>query len=185
MVQPYQIMQSATPDGFEVALAQPGDTEEVMALLVEIAGWLRSRGSTQWAGLLEGKDSHNTANAIKRGDVFVFKRDDEIAGMVLLLGSPSQWDRELWGDKAFDGDGAVYLHRLAVRRKYARAGLGRTILNWCTSGISFPGKAWMRLDCVADNSTLNSFYSANGYGYAGENNGFCMYEKALVSSRQP
>lgn len=180
MVQPYRITQPVTPDGFEAAIAQPGDTEDVMALLVEIAEWLKSRGSTQWAGLLEGRDSHHTADAIRRGDVFVFKRDGEIAGMVLLLSRPSQWDRELWGDKAFDGDGAVYLHRLAVRRKYARAGLGRTILNWCTSGIHYPAKTWMRLDCIADNSTLNSFYADNGYVYDGENNGFCMYEKAMV-----
>lgn len=182
MVHPYTIIQSATLDEFEVAAAQPEDTEEVMSLLVGIAEWLKSRGSTQWSGLLEGKDSHNTADAIRRGDVFVFKQGPEIAGIVMLLSKPSQWDRELWGDKAFDGDGAVYLHRLAVHRKYARAGLGRTILNWCTSGIRFPGKQWMRLDCIADNPTLKSFYAANGYSYEGENGGFCMYFKGLEAS---
>jgi ribosomal protein S18 acetylase RimI-like enzyme len=179
MVQPYKIIQTTASGQFEVVVAQPGDTEEVMSLLVETAEWLKSRGSTQWAGLLEGKDSHNTADAIRRGDVFVFKQNQEIAGMVLLLSSPSPWDRELWGNKAFEGDGAVYLHRLAVRRKYARTGLGRTILNWCTSGIHFPGKEWMRLDCIADNPTLDSFYTANGYSYVGESGGFHMYDKAM------
>lgn len=95
MVHPYTIIQSATLDEFEVAAAQPEDTEEVMSLLVGIAEWLKSRGSTQWAGLLEGKDSHNTIDAIRRGDVFVFKQGLEIAGIVMLLSKPSQWDREL------------------------------------------------------------------------------------------
>lgn len=71
------------------------------------------------------------------------------------------------------------MHRLAVHRKFARTGLGRTILDWCTSGIRFPGKQWMRLDCIADNPTLNSFYAANGYVYDGENGGFRMYYRAL------
>lgn len=175
----YKIMVSTIHDQMEVAPAQPEDTEEVMSLLVETAEWLKSRGSTQWEGLLEGKDSHDTANAIRRGDVIVCKQDGEIAGMVLLLSKPSPWDLRLWGDQAFDGDGAVYLHRLAVRRKYARTGLGRAILNWSTTGIYFAGKQWMRLDCIADNRILNSFYAASGYAYDGENDGFHMYFKAL------
>lgn len=175
----YKIIIPTINDSYEVAVAHQEDTEEVMSLLVEIAEWLKSRGSTQWGGLLDGDDSHDTIGAIQRENVFVFKYGQEIAGLVMLLRKPSHWDVQLWEDKAHDTDGAVYLHRLAVRRKYANTGLGRSILNWCTTGVRFVDKQLMRLDCVNDNDTLHSFYTGNGYKHVGENDGFNMYVKAF------
>ncbi|MNV76620.1 Acetyltransferase (GNAT) family protein [compost metagenome] len=172
----FEILIPTINNKFEPALAQPEDTEEIMSLLVETAEWLRSRGSSQWEGLLEGNDSHDTVGAILRRNVFVFKQGTEIAGLVMLLQKPSQWDVHLWEDKAQEDDGAVYLHRLAVRRKYARTGLGHGILNWCSTGVRFANKRLIRLDCVAENDTLNSFYTRNGYLFVGEKEGFNTYE---------
>lgn len=162
---------------FRVAVAQSEDAEEVMSLMVEIAEWLNSQGSSQWGGLLEGKDDHDTIGAIQRKNVFVFKQGTDIAGLVILLNKPSKWDLQLWGDEAYDDDGAVYLHRLAVRRKYAGTDLGRSILNWCSTGIRFVDKQIIRLDCVAENENLNSFYTRNGYKFVGEKGGFNVYTK--------
>lgn len=61
-------------DGFQAVQAQPEDTEEVLSLLAETASWLKSKGSSQWNALLQGEDSHDTPSAIRRGDVFVFKK---------------------------------------------------------------------------------------------------------------
>lgn len=165
--------------GLTMVQSKPEETEAVAALLVHTAEWLRSRGSSQWNGLLTGEDSHNTAGAILNGDVFVCKSGNDIAGMVILLRQPSEWDRRLWESKAYDGDGALYLHRLAISRKYASTGLGNSILKWCKDGIRFEGKDKIRLDCIADNAALNTFYSKNGYAHLGENSGFCIYEKDL------
>lgn len=165
---------------FKAIQAQPEDTEEVKRLLLETAEWLRSQGSSQWNALLNGEDSHNTAEAILRGDVFVFKKDSDIAGMVILMSKPSAWDVHLWGSKAHAGDGALYLHRLAIRRKYAQGGLGRAILQWSSSGIHFEDKHVVRLDCGANNATLNAFYARNGYTFVAEVGGFSTYEKAVT-----
>ncbi|GAA0392039.1 GNAT family N-acetyltransferase [Paenibacillus motobuensis] len=175
----FRITDDHIGEGLTIVQAKPADTEAVAALLVQTAEWLRSRGSSQWNGLLAGEDSHNTTGAILNGDVFVCKSGTDIAGMVILLQQPSEWDRRLWESKAYDGDGALYLHRLAISRKYASTGLGSSILKWCKDGIRFEGKDKIRLDCIADNAALNTFYSKNGYVYLGENSGYCIYENYL------
>ncbi|CAI6027626.1 hypothetical protein PAECIP112173_00506 [Paenibacillus sp. JJ-100] len=179
MKHPFTIRKRYINDGYEAVQAQSGDTEEVLSLLVESASWLKSQGSSQWSALLQGEDSHNTPAAIQRGDVFVFKKEAKIAGMVILMQKPSPWDVKLWGDQAHDEDQALYLHRLAIRRAYARTGLGKSILQWSINGIQFKNKSLVRLDCGADNATLNAFYAANGFAYAGLQHGYCLYEKSV------
>ncbi|RUS47213.1 GNAT family N-acetyltransferase [Cohnella sp. AR92] len=160
--------------------ARPEDASKVMELLVQTAAWLRSTGSTQWSGLLEGVDSHNTVDAVARGDVFVFEGDGHLAGMVMLLRQPSQWDKELWGETGHEG--SVYLHRLAVSRLYRGRQLGRDMLNWAKNGIRFEGQDRIRLDCIADNPVLNDFYARMGYRHRGiSESGFCKYELLLDS----
>ncbi|MGQ8871608.1 GNAT family N-acetyltransferase [Paenibacillus sp. TSA_86.1] len=179
MTESFTIRNPYINDNFQAVHAQPEDTEEVLSLLVETASWLKSQGSSQWSALLQGEDSHDTPSAIRRGDVFVFKKEAEIAGMVILMKKPSPWDIKLWGDHAHADDKALYLHRLAIRRKYARTGLGKSILQWSTSGIQFKEKSLVRLDCGADNVRLNAFYAGNGFSYAGAHEGFSIYEKPV------
>lgn len=175
----FRIISEYINDGFHAVQAVPGDTEDVISLLVETAEWLQSRGSAQWSALLKGEDSHDTAGAIRRGDVFVFKKGADLAGMVILMRQPSPWDVQLWGSEAHAEDGAIYLHRLAIRRKYAQSGLGQSILQWSSSGIQFKDKHTVRLDCGANNATLNAFYARNGYTCVRENDGFSIYEKPV------
>ncbi|MDS9471129.1 N-acetyltransferase [Sporosarcina pasteurii] len=177
MSQTFTISNRNIASQFTMHQAKVEHTSDILALLVESAKWLQSKGSTQWNALLDGVDSHNTEVAIQRGDVFICKDGEEIAGMVMLLTQPSEWDRQLWGPKANRNDGAIYLHRLAIRRKYANCKLGESILNWCYDSISFEGKEMIRLDCVANNEHLNQFYRRNGYTYLGEKNGYSLYEK--------
>ncbi|EIT85691.1 histone acetyltransferase [Fictibacillus macauensis ZFHKF-1] len=150
------------------------DTPEIMELLVKTAQWLQQKGSTQWGELLEGKDVHGMAQSVERGDVFVFRTEEgKLAGVVMLVQQPSKWDLDLWMK---DDPKAIYLHRLAIDR--SEAGLGRDILKWATDGIVFHGKSVIRLDCIANNETLNAFYRSEGFIYQGTSkNGFCMYCK--------
>lgn len=178
----YSIIQARIGDGFEAVQAVPDDIPQVTELLLKTARWLQSRGSDQWSGLLRGEDSHRTSERIRQGDVFLFNRDGVPAGMVMLLRQPSAWDEELWGEGGHER--AVYLHRLAIERDFAGQGLGGKILDWAGSGIRFDGKDRIRLDCIADNATLNGFYRGRGYAYRGAAvNGlgtFSKYEKAVA-----
>ncbi|MDQ8733954.1 GNAT family N-acetyltransferase [Paenibacillus sp. LHD-38] len=163
----------------KVFQAKPEDTEAVLQLLVQTAEWLRSKGSKQWSGLLHGEDSHQTQEAIKRGEVYIFLQGSMLAGMVMLMQQESAWDRGLWGDEGHES--SVYLHRLNINREAAGKGLGEAIVRWSDSGIHFPGKDRIRLDCIASNAKLNQFYLDCGYEFKGsasnEISTFNKYEK--------
>lgn len=166
----------------KVFQATEGDTPAVLGLLVQTAEWLKSRGSTQWSGLLQGEDSHRTPEAIKRGEVYIFVQDDTLMGMVMLMQQASPWDRELWGEEGHES--SVYLHRLNINRAAAGSNLGEAIVQWSSSGIHFPGKDRIRLDCIANNPKLNDFYrSTCGYEFKGTAanpiGDFNLYEKKV------
>lgn len=146
-------------------LAKPEDTQAVLELLGSTAEWLKSTGSTQWSGLLQGEDSHNTPEAIKRGEVYIFMQGSMLAGMVMLMQRESAWDLELWGDEGHKS--SIYLHRLNINRAAAGKNLGEQIVRWADSGIQFTGKDRIRLDCIANNPKLNDFYRRCGYVYKG------------------
>lgn len=163
----------------KVFQAKIEDTEAVMQLLVQTAEWLRSKGSKQWNGLLHGEDSHQTQEAVKRGEVYLFMQGSMLAGMVMLMQQESAWDRGLWGEEGHES--SVYLHRLNINREAAGKGLGEAIVRWADAGIHFPGKDRIRLDCIASNEKLNSFYLRCGYEFKGsatnEISTFNKYEK--------
>lgn len=162
-----------------VSQAKTADAPAVMELLVGAAKWLQSKGSTQWSALLSGDDHHDVVGHIENGELFLFKDGDTLAGIVLLMQVPGDWDHHLWGPDGHEPN--VYLHRLAINRDYAGQGLGADIVRWAETGISFPGKTVMRLDCIASNPKLNAFYSGLGYTYKGTSpSGFCLYEKPLT-----
>lgn len=175
-------MQNLTPiqtksnEVFTMQQAMPLHTEEIIALLTNVAKWFQAKGSDQWSGLLQGIDSHNTKDAIRRGDVFIATEGEAIAAMVMLLQQPSAWDRNLWRLPEDDDNEAVYLHRLAIDRNYKNQQLGPAILQWCQQSIRFPGIQKIRLDCIANNDFLNHFYAANGFTYVGEKDGYSLYE---------
>ena len=164
---------------FKMAQAKVEDTGNILSLLIEMAEWFKDNGSTQWNGLLQGIDSHRTEEAILRGDVFICKAEEEIAGMVMLLQKPSEWDKNLWALQEEQPNEAIYLHRLAIRRKYAKHQLGEEILNWCKGSIRFEGKDKIRLDCLASNEFLNAFYRRTGYTYVGEKEDYSLYEQVI------
>ncbi|WP_256758047.1 GNAT family N-acetyltransferase [Cohnella sp. WQ 127256] len=163
--------------------AEPEDTQEIMRLLVNTAEWLLRKGSSQWSHLLRGEDSHNTPEAINRGEVYLFNQEEQTVGMVILLQKPNSWDHDLWGERAND-DQAIYVHRLAINRKFAGKGYGKHMMKWIEdTGASQLDKGVIRLDCLAHNEVLNEFYSGLGYEHIGKasnsHGDFNKFEKKL------
>ncbi len=165
-------------DHFQMVKASEKDTEAILALLIDRAKWFQENGSMQWHGLLEGVDSHRTRDKIEEGKVFIYRDNDQIAGMVMLLPDPSEWDEMLWQDQPIVED-AIYLHRIAVNRSYANGGLGKKILKWACGSVHFEGKSRIRLDCVADNQFLNAYYKTAGFTYLGEKDGYSLFERFI------
>ncbi|MNR41332.1 Acetyltransferase (GNAT) family protein [compost metagenome] len=98
-------------------------------------------------------------------DVFVALLNGEFVGCFSV-----QWKyEEIWGDKFHDNAG--YVHRLVVARKFKGQGIGERLLSWAEIYIGKQGKDWLRLDCMADNPTLNEYYRSLNMDYRGRYDG--------------
>ncbi|WP_058304113.1 GNAT family N-acetyltransferase [Gorillibacterium timonense] len=175
------IVNSEVMDGIQAYRAKAEDADALSELMLSTARWLKSTGSTQWNKLLSGEDDHRMPDAIARGDVFGFRDPDkaEWAGMMILQWNPSDWDHRLWGNEDGRIEQAVYIHRLMVNRDYSGKGLGSAFLKWAETGASYPGKEFLRLDCIGHNQALNRFYPSCGFRYCGEKDGFHLYDKPI------
>lgn len=139
----------------------------------------------QWGHYLDPAEADavraELAGAIAAGEVYLAVQDGQVAGTISLQRAPSDWDRQIWGEAAA-GQEAVYVHRLAIDRKFAGQGVGDRMLDWAEQGGRAEDRRFLRLDCVAANERLNAYY-ARRYQYAGQaaNIGmtFSRYEAVL------
>lgn len=137
------------------------DSRQALRLLIETAEWLRGKGSSQWSDVLEGADKHGLAEAVQRGDVYYYYNHEELVGMFAAWKTPSDWDRLLWGTLTEAGN-ACYLHRIIIRPAYKGKGYGNQLLTDIKTYFKNEVKE-LRLDCLASNPKLVSFYSKNGF----------------------
>lgn len=181
---PIQLVHTEVQRGILACRAASADETGLSELMLNTARWLKSTGSTQWNKLLTGEDDHRMPDAIARGDVYGFRESnrEEWAGLVILQWNPSEWDHRLWGNEDGRIEQAVYIHRLIVNRDYSGRGLGSAILKWTEIGVRYPGKEFLRLDCIGSNAVLNRFYPSCGFQYRRESQGFSLYDKSLRAS---
>lgn len=100
---------------FDVGLADPGDAIAVVEVLQEAARWIMTWRSQLWNPALLGLPF--VAPRIAHGEMIVARDGGTIAGVVILL----REDSHFWPDRPQGKAG--YLHKLAVRRASAGAGL--------------------------------------------------------------
>lgn len=138
--------------------AEKADLDPVLSILDEAARWLASRGIEQWKpGTFRRQ---RIAGRIESGEMYLAELDGRYVGTLAL-----QWaDEETWGEIAPD---AAYIHGLAIRREFAGRGLGRELLRWAESRAALADKAYLRLDCGAQNPALNEYYEQAGFGFRG------------------
>jgi hypothetical protein len=139
----------------EFVVAAPGQVDEVLLVLDEAAAWLRDRGVVQWpprfeAALVQG--------AIDRGETWLVRVGGTVSATVTVDLADRVWD-------GVPGR-ALYLHRMAVRRR--AAGLGAVIVGWAAGVARRQGRAVLRLDCVASNEGLRGYYEAAGFSHRGD-----------------
>ncbi|GEK92230.1 GNAT family N-acetyltransferase [Alkalibacterium kapii] len=150
-------------DKAQVKTAQLNDLSLVRKLLTDTAKWLREKGSTQWAGLLKGEDVHNIEEAIKRKEVFLVYRSQKIIGTFALWSTQTKWDQELWGEN--ESNDFLYLHRLALGNNEHGRNAGSILLDKAKEITISKDKKGLRLDCLADNTYLNTFYKKNDFSF--------------------
>jgi hypothetical protein len=133
------------------------DTQSVSSILLEAASWLEVRGLPMWR---DGELSHERVSAeIAHGLYFIAARDGEPAGTLRYQLS----DATFWPDAP--GDNAAYVHRLAVRRRFADAETSLALLWWAVERTASLGRRYLRLDCEVERARLRQLYERFGFKY--------------------
>ena len=138
--------------------ASPKDAPAVTAILTDAARWVeRLDGTTMWVEdeLAGGR----IASEVEAGLFHVAECDGEIAGALKF-----QLDDQLfWPDLATCD--SAFIHRLAVRRKYAGRGVSTALLGWAVDRARSLGRQYLRLDCDAERARLRDVYERFGFRF--------------------
>jgi GNAT superfamily N-acetyltransferase len=135
--------------------AKHQDAAEVSDILKEAARWLERSGMPLWR---EGELGAESIEAdVARGLFFIADHLGNAAGVVRF----QLEDLVFWPD-APQGE-AAYIHRLAVRRRFAGTGVSAGILRWAVERTQRLGRRYLRLDCVASRSRLRAVYESFGF----------------------
>ena len=133
------------------------DFGTVTEILSEAARWLDERGMSMWRAD-ELLPAHVTAD-VDAGLFFIAECDGEAAGVVKF----QLTDKLFWPDVP-QGQSA-FVHRLAVRRKFAGGGISSALLRWAVARARSLGRDYLRLDCEASRLSLRSVYERFGFSH--------------------
>jgi GNAT superfamily N-acetyltransferase len=143
--------------GIQIALADPDEAHLVSEILVEAASWLEQLGARMWR-LDELKPDRISAE-VAQGLFALAWVEGEPAGTVRFeLEDPLFWPGVPKGE-------AGYVHRLAVKRRFAGGGLSNALLDWAVQQIRALGCPFLRLDCEASRPRLRAVYERFGFQY--------------------
>ena len=143
---------------FEVRQATADDAAAVKSVLDEAAEWAtaKSDGVPMWE--LNELALEFVHGEIARGLFFLALADDVPAGTVRF-----QLDDELFWPDLPGPDDSAFVHRLAVRRRFAGAGVSTALLQFAVARARTLGKRHLRLDCDAHRDRLRAMYERFGF----------------------
>lgn len=171
--------ESAVLTELDIRTATTDDAEALRTLYLGAVEWIQeAKGIRQWHA--EMFSPANMEKLFREQDVYAAYLHGRLAGAFSI-----NWDNEegIWG-KSFHTD-AGYVHRLSVARDCKGLGIGRLLLLHAESIISQKGRSWLRLDCMADNPSLNAYYARQGLQYRGRFDGpswsASLYERRICT----
>lgn len=139
----------------QIRQAQMDNVDDVSGALMEVAAWLEQSGMTLWRDneLLPEK----IREEVEAGLFYVAELQGEIAGVIRF----QLEDETVWpGSHA---DNAAYIHRLAVRRKFAGGQVSIGLLNWAVERTRLLGRQYLRLDTEAGRPRVRAIYENFGF----------------------
>jgi len=143
-----------------------GDADESLSIMREAAEWLCEKGAPMWRP--EELSRAAIQNPAEEFIVMYDREGNSVATLLLSFSDPFFFPDVPAGTSGF-------IHKLAVRRKYAGQGLARKLIFHAASLCKEKGVGSIRLDCDAHRPSLRAFY---------ENAGFALLEeKSFVTPR--
>jgi GNAT superfamily N-acetyltransferase len=147
----------------EIRVADLHDVGTSAEILEAAASWGASAGRPSWTpGSFTGPESVGMSrlrNDVETGSLYlVCLGNAAVATFSLLESDALFWPRA--------PDDALYLHRFAVRR--GNAGMGGHAVEWAVDEARRRGRAYVRLDCLAENPGIRRYYESHGFAAVGE-----------------
>jgi ribosomal protein S18 acetylase RimI-like enzyme len=137
----------------------------VVDVLEDAARWLASIDRTAWPvgsfAALDSRERRQVVDALEFGELYLATIGGEPAATVSLF----EQDERFWPGAPRD---ALYVHKLAVRRRFAGIGLGAAVLGWVEGRARARGKPYLRLDTDPDNPEILAYYRRHGYRRMGD-----------------
>ncbi|MBY3621938.1 GNAT family N-acetyltransferase [Acinetobacter sp. CUI P1] len=164
-------------ESLAIRRATDEDVDGIRSLLIDAAQWIHSvHGFRQWR--VESFEREIVDAFVRDNEVFVASLRNELVGCFSV-----HWGyEEIWGVQFHEDAG--YVHRLCVARKRKGEGIGCELIHYAESYVRAKGKSWLRLDCMADNPSLNSYYVSLGFVLQGRfDAGFWsanLYEREII-----
>lgn len=133
----------------------PRESGIVSDILREAARWLEQSGRPLWQDdeLLPSR----IAADVDAGLFFVAECDGDVAGTVRF----QLEDMLFWPDVSQDQ--SAFIHRLAVRRRFAGGRVSSALLQWAALRARSLGRGFLRLDCEASRPRLRAVYEQFGF----------------------
>ena len=133
----------------------------IFDLYVRRVRWMDEVGICQWnrTDYLSAYPQAYYREELQKGNLFVLEDEaGTLCGAVVLLRQDERW-------AGCAAQRALYVHNLVADRK--AKGAGKTILRKTEFLARESGLQAVRLDCAAENETLNAWYEEQGYLPAG------------------
>jgi GNAT superfamily N-acetyltransferase len=142
----------------DVRPAGDADVPAVASILEEVDAWVRERDALpMWE--LDEINPARIAREVREGGYAVAWAGGEAAGTVKF----KLQDPEFLAARAMDN--AAYIHRLAVRRRFAGQGVSQALMAWAAERARTLGRDVLRLDCDAHRASLRAVYERFGFMY--------------------
>ncbi len=137
-----------------IGRATVADVPDADFLIREAAEWLIGRGMPLWG---PNEISYEAlVRVAEEGELVIGRIGEEAATCMYLHNEDSLFWPQMPAGEAF------YIHRLAVKRKYAGHGFALAMLDWAAEEARARGRRFLRLDCEP-RAKLLSLYERAGY----------------------
>jgi GNAT superfamily N-acetyltransferase len=143
----------------EIVQADPNQVVEISEILQEVATWLENKGVKLWDA--NELAPENVEHQVKTGMFWLAEIDGEFAGCIRFQTE----DLEYWDDVPHTD--SAFVHRVAVKRKFAGKGVAIAMLDWAKSHAKSLNKSYLRLDCD-QRKKLIEFYESQGFKFHSE-----------------
>jgi GNAT superfamily N-acetyltransferase len=131
--------------------------DDFLAILKEIAVWLKDKGNEMWS--IDALEKLRFIEENKNSECYIVSIDGESVAVFMLLEENRFW----WPD--VDKGDSIFLKKLGVRRHFAGMGISTLIIKWVIEQARQRNKNFVRIEFYSEINNLRTLYSKNGFRF--------------------